>query len=206
MCGVVSQTSHYKAATHIILHKHYIIVSTQWFKSGFRASKHLTRISFLTETQALLLFYYCTVYMCEYQCVQLFLDKWVYLSVGMWMCVCLCGCGRGCVCVCGLEHYTFSPLSCLTVVQPSQPRQSARVSSRNYTCLSANNLEQCWLFVYLSVYLSVSQPAITASISAKYLLSHTLSCPVSVSIWSIHTWVQSHFYSLCWTALISAVE
>lgn len=23
------------AATHIILHKHYIIVSTQWFKSGF---------------------------------------------------------------------------------------------------------------------------------------------------------------------------
>ncbi len=142
---------------------------------------------FLTETQALLLFYYCTVYMCEYQCVQLFLDKWVYLSVGMWMCVCLCGCGRGCVCVCGLEHYTFSPLSCLTVVQPRQPRQSARVSSRNYTCLSANNLEQRWLFVYLSVYLSVSQPASNYSFNFSQVFAFTHTFLSHLSLYLINT-------------------
>ncbi len=51
---------HYKAATHNPIHKHYIIVSTQWFKSGFRASKHLTHISFShrnTGTSSFLLLY-----------------------------------------------------------------------------------------------------------------------------------------------------
>lgn len=55
--------------------------------------------------------------MCEY----------IGLSVKLSVCVhvCVCGCMNVDVGVSGPEHYTFSPLVCLTVVQPRQTRQSA---------------------------------------------------------------------------------
>lgn len=82
------------------------------------------------------------------------------VSSCFWTCVCLyVDVAVGCVFVCGLEHYTFSPLSCLTVTLPRQTRQPARcLVETTPVCLqtTSNNADS------LCTCQSVSQPAITS--------------------------------------------
>lgn len=119
----------------------------------------------------------------------------------------------GCVFVSGLEHYTFSPLSCLTVALPRQTRHLARCLVETTPVrlqTTSNNADS--LCTCLSVSQSVSNflKKLAAWISAKCLLSnshtHThLSC-LSLSLINTLLNTVSFLPSVCWTALISALS